>query len=138
MNFPLFFDSKNSLNLFGMNDNFRFLTNLYINQKLPRVLMLSGHKGSGKSTLINHFLYSIFDKSNYDKKEKKLVENSNFLKQVKNEIFSNIIHLSGSDFKTVKIDDVRNLKKKIYQSSILNKDRFIILDDVELFNCEKM
>ena len=134
MNFPLFFDSKNSLNLFGMNDNFRFLTNLYINQKLPRVLMLSGHKGSGKSTLINHFLYSIFDKSNYDKKEKKLVENSNFLKQFKYEIFSNIIYLSGSDFKTVKIDDVRNLKKKIYQSSILDKDRFIILDDVELFN----
>lgn len=134
MNFPIFFDSKNTLNLFGMNDNFRFLTNLYIDQKLPRVLMLSGHKGSGKSTLINHFLYSIFDKSNYDKKEKKLVENSNFLKQVKNEIFSNIIHLSGSDFKTVKIDDVRNLKKKIYQSSISNQDRFIILDDVELFN----
>ena len=30
--------------------------------------MLTGLKGSGKSTLINHFLFSIFDKENYDKK----------------------------------------------------------------------
>lgn len=138
MNLPLFFDSKNSSILYGMDDNFRFLTNLYIDQKLPRVLMLTGNKGSGKSTLVNHFLYSIFDASNYDQKEKKLAKTSKFLKQFKSEIFSNIIHLRGSEFKTVKIDDIRNLKKNIYQSSISNKDRFIILDDVELFNANSL
>ena len=30
--------------------------------------MLSGLKGCGKSTLINHFLFSIFDTANYNKK----------------------------------------------------------------------
>ena len=30
--------------------------------------MLTGNKGSGKATLVNHFLYSIFDKENYDTK----------------------------------------------------------------------
>ena len=37
-------------------------------KKDPKVLLFSGKKGSGKSTLINHFLYSIFDNENYDKK----------------------------------------------------------------------
>ena len=30
-------------------------------------IMLSGLKGTGKSTLINHFLFSIFDEQNYNK-----------------------------------------------------------------------
>ena len=55
MDFPKYFDSKNSLNLYGLQKDFKFLSNLYSGNKLPNVLMLSGLKGSGKSTLINHF-----------------------------------------------------------------------------------
>ena len=96
--------------------------------------MFSGNKGIGKSTLINHFLYSIFDTENYDNKNNTLNENSKFLLQFKDNSFSNIIYLKGSDFKSVKIEDIRNLKTKIFKSSILNKERFIVLDDIELFN----
>ena len=46
----------------------------------------------------------------------------------------NIIYLNGSDYKKTKIDDIRNLKKTIYQSTISEKPRFFIFDDVELFN----
>ena len=60
MNFPKYFDSKNSLNLYGLEKNFHFLSKLYSTKKLPKVLMLSGLKGCGKSTLINHFLFSVF------------------------------------------------------------------------------
>ena len=66
MNNPIFFDSKNSLSLFGLDKNFEFISKIYSNQNLPRVIMFSGNKGSGKATLINHFLYSIFDIENYD------------------------------------------------------------------------
>ena len=96
--------------------------------------MFSGNKGSGKATLINHFLYSIFDIENYDLENLNTPENSIFLKQFKNNIFSNIIYISGADFKSMKIEDIRNLKKIILQSTISNKDRFIIFDDIELFN----
>ena len=34
----------------------------------------------------------------------------------------------------VKIEDIRELKKKIFKTTLTNKKRFIILDDVELFN----
>tara|TARA_B100001057_G_scaffold482693_1_gene558470 strand:- start:603 stop:1538 length:936 start_codon:yes stop_codon:yes gene_type:complete len=134
MNYPLFFDTKNSINLFGLKKNFKFISELYSKHNLPRVLMFTGNKGSGKSTLINHFLYSIFDNKNYDKETFTFAENSNFLKQFQNNIFSNIIYINGADYKSVKIEDIRNLKKKILQSIISKRDRFIIFDDIELFN----
>ena len=138
MDFPIYFDSKNSLNLYGLEKDFNFLLNLYSKKKLPKVLMLSGLKGCGKSTLINHFLFSIFDEANYNKGELKILESSILLKQIKNNIFQNIIYLQGSDFKSIKVEDIRILKSKILKSSIFNKERFIILDDVELFNTNSL
>ncbi len=134
MKYPNFFETKNSLNLFGLKDNFRFISDLYSKKNLPKVLMLTGNKGTGKSTIINHFLYSIFDTDNYNKDTFSLSENSSFLKKFQNNIFSNIIYINGTDYKSVKIDDIRYLKKQILQSSISDKDRFIIFDDIELFN----
>ena len=138
MNYPIFFDTKNSLKLYNLKENFRFISNLYSNKNLPKVLMFSGNKGSGKSTLINHFLYSIFDIENYDKETFSIIQKSSFLKQFQNNIFSNIIYINGADYKSVKIEDIRNLKKQILKSTISNKDRFIILDDIELFNLNSL
>ena len=134
MNFPIYFDSKSSLSLFGLQEHFKFISNLYLNQNLPKVLMFSGEKGSGKATLVNHFLYSVFDTENYNLNKFILSDKSIFQNQFHNNIFSNIIYISGADFKTIKIEDIRNLKIKILQSTISNKDRFIIFDDIELFN----
>ena len=134
MNYPLFFDFKNSLSLFDLKENFRFILELYLKKNLPKVLMFTGNKGSGKSTLINHFLYSIFDVDNYDKKTFSILKNSIILKQFQNNIFPNIIYINGADYKSVKIEDIRNLKKQILQSTISKKDRFINFDDIELFN----
>ena len=134
MNYPNFFEPKDSLSLFGLDKEFNFISNLYLQKKLPKVLMFSGNKGSGKSTLINHFLYSIFDNDNYDFKKFTLSDSSHFLKQYKNNIFSNIIYLQGANFKSIKIDDIRDLKDKILKSNISGKDRFIVFDDIELFN----
>lgn len=134
MTFPIYFDPKKTLNLFGLSSNFIFLKKLYQKKKLPKTLLLSGKKGSGKSTLINHFMFFIFDKKNYDEKNNILNKKSVFLNQFVNDVHSNIIYLSGSDFKNIKVDDIRLLKKKIFQTTISNNPRFVILDDIELFN----
>ncbi len=131
---PSYFNSKKSIKLFDLSDNFEFLKNIYLKEKLPKVLRFSGKKGSGKATLINHLMFFIFDKKNYDENNNELRENSTFFNQFINNIFSNIIYLSGSSFQSTKIEDIRNLKKKIFQTSISDKPRFIIFNDVELFN----
>ena len=120
MNYPTFFNAKNSLNLFNLKENFKFISELYSKKNLPKVLMFTGNKGSGKSTLINHFLYSIFDVDNYDKETHSISSSSIFLKQFQNNIFANIIYLNALDYKSVKIEDIRNLKKKILKFFLFN------------------
>jgi len=134
MKYPIFFEPKKSLKLFGLSDEFNLLKKLYIKKKLPNVFMLSGRKGSGKATLINHLMYYIFDSANYEENNFELKNQSQFYSHFLNNIFSNIIYINGSDYKNSKIEDIRILKKKIYQTSIIDKPRFTIFDDVELFN----
>ena len=134
MKYPTYFEPKKSLKLFGLSDEFNLLKDLYIKKKFPKVFMLSGTKGSGKSTLVNHLMYYIFENANYEENNFELKNQSHFHTQFLNNIFSNIIYINGSDYKNTKIEDIRTLKKKIYQTSILDKPRFAIFDDVELFN----
>tara|TARA_X000001036_G_scaffold84662_1_gene76670 strand:+ start:1991 stop:2926 length:936 start_codon:yes stop_codon:yes gene_type:complete len=134
MNIDEYNNPKNSLVLYELEDNLNFLIKLYNSKKFPRVLMVSGKKGIGKFTLINHFLSYIYDKDNYDLKNRIINNQTKFYKQYINDIFTNIIYLSGDNFKNIKIDDIRDLKSTILKTSISTKERFIILDDIELFN----
>ena len=138
MNVLEYNDPKNSLILFGLEDKLDFLIKLYITKKLPRVLMITGNKGIGKFTLINHFLNYVYDKENYDLENKFINNQTKFYKQYLSDIFPNIIYLSGGSYKTIKIDDIRNLKAKIFKTTILQKKRFIIFDDIELFNTNSL
>jgi len=138
MNINEYNNPKNSLVLFELGSKLDFFIKLYNSEKLPRVLMITGKKGIGKFTLINHFLSYVYDKINYDLKNKSINNQTSFYKQYLNNIFPNIIYLSGSNFKNVKIDDIRDLKSTILKTSISAKERFIILDDVELFNTNSL
>tara|TARA_B100000963_G_scaffold361308_1_gene396080 strand:+ start:2120 stop:3055 length:936 start_codon:yes stop_codon:yes gene_type:complete len=129
-----YINPKNSLVLYELREKLDFLLNLYNSNKLPKVLMISGKKGSGKFTLVSHFLVNVFDQDNYDIKNNTILANSTFYKQYADEIFPNIIHLSGDNFKNIKVDDIRDLKSTILKTTMSKKERFIILDDIELFN----
>ena len=138
MNTNEYNDPKNSLVLFGLGSKLDFLIELYNSNRLPKVLMISGKKGVGKFTLINHFLSYIYDKDNYDLKNRTINNQTQFYKQNLNNIFSNIVYLAGNNFKNVKIEDIRDLKSTILKTTISKKERFIILDDIELFNINSL
>ena len=53
--------------------NLKIFSNLLLNQKLPKVILLTGEKGIGKFTLVNHLIISYFDKVNYSLSEKRLL-----------------------------------------------------------------
>ena len=128
------FDPKKSMQLYGLNKKFDFFKNLILKNSLPKVTLLTGEKGIGKSTLVNHIMHYLFDKENYDEEKKLIIKESNFFNHLKNNSFPNIIHLNGSDSNKVSIEDVRVLKNQLLKSSVLDKKRFIILDNIENFN----
>ena len=138
MNNDKYINPKNSLVLFELSEHLEFLTKLYTSKKFPKVLMLSGKKGIGKFTLINHFLNFVYNNEKYDLKNKTIDNNSSFYKTFDNNSFSNIIYLPGSNYKNIKIEDIRYLKSQLLKTTILNKERFVILDDIELFNINSL
>ena len=129
---------KSSLVLFGLYKNFELLVNLYELKKFPKILMLTGEKGLGKFTLLSHFLHYIFDKKNYDVKNKTINDKSEFHTQYISNIYPSIIYLSGEIFNNIRIENIRELKSVILKKNIIEKDRFIILDDIELFNINSL
>ena len=132
------FNPKKTLRLFGHDKNFNFFKELILNKKLPKVLMLNGEKGIGKFTLVNHLMYFYFDKLNYDKKNKIINDKSSFYIQFTENLFSNIIYLNGSEFKNIKIEEIRKLKNDLLKTQIKNDKRFVILDDVDSFNSNSL
>tara|TARA_B100000886_G_scaffold339778_1_gene306298 strand:+ start:3662 stop:4591 length:930 start_codon:yes stop_codon:yes gene_type:complete len=132
-----FYNSNNSLELFGFKREFNFLKSLIDKNRLPKSLLISGEKGVGKLTLINHFLCSYLDKQNYDLKNNKVVKDI-IHNQFMNNLHPSVIFLKGSDFSKVKIDNIRDLKDKILKTSLNNEKRFIILDSVDIFNVNSL
>ena len=70
-----YFNSKKTNKLIGFNSKFDFFKNLIEKNELPKVTMLSGDKGIGKSTFINHLTHFYFDKKNYNIDEKSFKDN---------------------------------------------------------------
>jgi len=138
MNINEYNNPKNSLVLFELSKKFDFLIRAYNSEKFPKVLMLSGEKGIGKFTLINHFLSYVYDKNNYDLESHTINNQTLFYKQYLKDLFPNIMYLSGNNFKSSKIEDIRNLKVTINKTSLSKNERFIILDDIELFNTNSL
>ena len=56
MNLDILHPEKSN-ELFGLKDNFVFFKNLIENENLPKVNLITGEKGIGKSTLINHLIH---------------------------------------------------------------------------------
>ncbi len=128
------FNPKKNLELVGHIEKFNFLKKLIIKEKFPNVLMLTGEKGLGKSTIINHLMFFYFDKKNYDSNKNCLQSKSQFYYQFVDNLFPNILFLSGTNFRNIKVEEIRNLKSNLLKTPIIDDKRFIILDDVETFN----
>ena len=138
MLFPSTFDPLFNPKLVALDEQFEQLINLYENKKFPKVLLLNGKKGLGKFTLINHFLNYLFTKNEKEKKynitKKEINTNSKFYSSLLNQTSQEILFLKAEENKNIKIEDVRNLKQIISNTSLIDQPRFIIIDEVEYLN----
>ena len=134
MNIHQYFDPKKTIELFGLQSYLFFFYELILREKFPKVMLLSGEKGLGNSTLTNHLMYLVFDNKNYDIKKNLVNKNSIYYSQYLDNIFPNIINFTASNSKNITIEDVRILKNTLSKTPISFGKRFIIIDDVETLN----
>ena len=131
-------NTNNQINLYGLKNNFNELITLYNIKKFPNKILLSGEKGIGKCTLAYHlinFILSLNEEYPYDI-ENNLIsrENKSFkLIQNKSNPNFNLIDVT-TDKKNIDIEQIRNLIINLNKSSLNNKPRFVLIDNIELLN----
>ena len=132
------FNPKKTTRLFGLENEFNFLKKMISSDKFPKTLMLTGNRGVGKSTMISHLMHYYFDKKTYNENENTFASESFFLNQFIENLFPNILYLNGSDYRNVRIDDIRKIINDLNKSPIKKDKRFIILDDIDSFNINSL
>ena len=131
-------NSSTQLNLYKHQEIFNHLSKLYLNNKLPNKILLSGEKGIGKATLGYHlinFVLSEDEENSYDIKNNEInLENKSFkLIQNKSNPNFNLIDVA-EDKKNIDINQIRDLIINLNKSSFNKKKRFVLIDNIELLN----
>tara|TARA_Y100000590_G_scaffold199494_2_gene226560 strand:- start:1160 stop:2113 length:954 start_codon:yes stop_codon:yes gene_type:complete len=131
------FNPINSIKLFGYDSYFATLAKLYQNGKFPKVILLTGEKGSGKFTLAFHlvnFFFTNKSKDSYDLKNLTINIQNNFYKKILSNVNENFTYIGKNESKKVSVEEIRDIKKKFNTTSLNNLPRFTIFDDSDLLN----
>ena len=128
----------NQTNLFSLDNHLLEFVELYNKKKLPSKILLSGDKGLGKSTLAFHlvnYILSINEEHSYIIKESKINPDNKSYKLAINGSNPNILLVDTlSEKKNIDINQIRELINNLNKSSFNNKERFIIIDNIETLN----
>ena len=131
-------DPSRQLDLFGHENQFTNLTDLYTNKKLPNKILLSGVKGIGKSTLAYHivnFILSCDEDFSYNVKNFKINPDNKSFKLIINKSNPNFILIDiNEDKKNIDINQIRHLILTLNKSSFNTKPRLVLIDNIELLN----
>ncbi len=124
--------------LFGHNEIFDTLKNLYLNKKFPNKIILSGEKGIGKCTLAYHiinYILSLNENHNYDTKNYKINSENKSFKLINNKSNPNFNLIDVEDGKKkIDINQIRDLISNLNKSSFNTYPRFVLIDNINLLN----
>ena len=128
----------NQTNLFSLDNYLLEFVELYKKKRLPTKILLSGDKGLGKSTLAYHlvnYVLSINEEHPYILEETKINPDNKSYKLAINGSNPNLLLVDIlSEKKNIDIDQIRELINNLNKSSFNNKERFIIIDNIETLN----
>jgi len=131
------FPENISNKLYGFNNLFNNFESLFKNNKLPKILLLTGDKGIGKFTFIFHFINFLLSKKNnfsYDKDNFAIQSNNEISNRIKVNIDQNFNYLGCEKPYNTTIDTIRELKLKLSKPPLNNFPRFNVIDDIEFIN----
>lgn len=128
----------NKNQLYGLNEFFLELSNLYDKNILPNKILLSGKKGTGKATLSYHLINYALSKNedySYNKNDFIINELNKSSKLIINNTHPNFYLINVlKDKKNIEINQIRQLITYMNKSSFNDKPRFILIDNVEFLN----
>ena len=132
----------NQTKLFGLERYINELIRLYESDNLPNKILLSGQKGQGKSTLAYHFINYVLSKNEkfaYDLKNLKINQDNHSFKTVLNKSNLNLYLIDiDEEKKNIDISQIRKLISNLNKSSLNDKPRFILIDNIEFLNINSL
>ena len=126
------------IQLYGLDKYFNEIKKLYDLKKMPNKIMLSGKKGSGKSTMAYHIINYILSQSeenNYDIEKFSINSLNRSYKLLKNKSHPNFYLIDLIDEKkNIEISQIRQMINYTNKSSFNEIPRFILIDNIENLN----
>ena len=125
-------------NLYGFDNLFLDLKNLFDQNKLPNKILFSGQKGIGKCTLAYHlsnYILSINEIDPYNFEKKIINDTNKSFKLVSNNSHPNFYLINLKDEKkSIEIEQVRKMINYTNMSSFNDGYKIILIDNVENLN----
>jgi len=124
--------------IYGMENFFNELVGLYKQKKLPNKILLSGKKGSGKSTLSYHLINYILSENEehkYNLENLSISKNNKSYKLLQNNSHPNFYLIDLlTEKKSIDVSQIREMINYTNKSTFNNRARFILIDNVENLN----
>jgi len=115
-----------------------FISNLYINRKLPQTILFTGEKGIGKLNVAYHLINFILSKdedNEYCITTNKINSNNKTYNLLLNNIHPNLFLISLKDKKkNIDIEQIKNMKNFLNITSFSNKPKIVLIDGSEYLN----
>jgi len=125
-------------NIYGFDNIFLNLKNLFDQKKLPNGILFTGQKGIGKCTLAYHlsnYILSINEINSYNFKNKIINEDNRSFKLVSNNSHPNFYLINLKDEKkSIEVSQIRGMINFTNKSSFNNGYKIILIDNVENLN----
>ncbi len=125
-------------NLYGFDNLFLDLKNLFDQNKLPNKILFSGQKGIGKCTLAYHlsnYILSINEIDPYNFEKKIINDTNKSFKLVSNNSHPNFYLINLKDEKkSIEIEQVRKMINYTNMSTFNDGYKIILIDNVENLN----
>ena len=127
---------SNELSTFKKEIN--FISNLYINRKLPQTILFTGEKGIGKLNVAYHLINFILSKdedNEYCITTNKINSNNKTYNLLQKNIHPNLFLISLKDKKkNIDIEQIKNMKNFLNITSFNNKPKIVLIDGSEYLN----
>ena len=131
-------EPSENTSIYGYKYFFNEIIQLYNNRKMPNKILLSGKKGSGKSTFAYHlvnFFLSKDEELKYDLIENKINSENKSFKLLQNNSHPNFYLIDLlAEKKNIDVAQIREMISYTNKSTFNNQDRFIVIDNVEYLN----